>query len=249
MKRSQHNVQSYVYKKYAEINYSFLLDQRMKFISPYLTKKSKILELGCGEGLLSERIRQGFDADMYGIDISPSGITLAKNRGIHAQIADLNEDLPYKDSSFDMVISDQVLEHIFRTDHLLDEIYRVLKTGGIVITITPNLSFWLNRVLFLFGYYPVFLEASERSKMYGTKLLKRFINDSGSMGHIRIFNRVALEDILVSHNFQIHRTYGLPMSWGLPKTIKIFYDIIDKFFSFFPSLSRDLAVIAMKERT
>jgi SAM-dependent methyltransferase len=183
---------------------------------------------------------------MYGMDLSTTGVRIAKKRGIRARVADLNENFPYRGSSFDMIISDQVLEHVFRTDHLLDEIYRTLKPGGVVITITPNLSFWLNRVLFLFGFYPMFLEASERTKVYGLKLLKRFIVDKNSMGHVRLFNKATLKDIFESHGYDSIFIMGSPLSWVIPFPWKYIYDITDMFFSLFPSLSRDLIVIANK---
>ncbi|OGG11310.1 hypothetical protein A2Z00_02430 [Candidatus Gottesmanbacteria bacterium RBG_13_45_10] len=247
MKENRKILHSYKYNEHIPSHQAEYVESRLHYIRPYLTNVGKILELGCGEGLLSERIKRESACEFYGLDISPSGVRLAKKRGIIAQVADLNEDLPYLDNSFDMILSDQVLEHVFRTDHLFDEIYRILKPKGTVILITPNLSFWLNRALFPLGYYPIFSEASERSKMYGTKVLKRLIKDNSAVGHIRVFNQAALEDIFSAHNLQIKKMQGLPMSWGLPSTLRIFYDLIDRFFSLFPSLSRDVLVVAVKE--
>jgi len=248
MKFSKSYAKLYLYHEDSDIDYSASLNYRMQIIAPYLVSKGKILELGCGEGLLSQRIRKKTHADVFGIDISTSGVTLAKKRGIKATVADLNSILPFPDTYFDMILSDQVLEHVYNTDFLLSEIFRILKPGGSVIAITPNLSFWLNRILFIIGVYPVFLEAGERSKLYGTRFLKNYIQDKGAMGHIHIFNRHALEDIFRAHGFSITRVFGSPLSWNLPKFLQIPYNMADRFFSLFPSLARDIVIIAMKHK-
>lgn len=242
-------VLSYTYNKYGLNVSREYIESRLKFIRPYIKRNMKILELGCGDGLLGEVIKRKFDCELYGIDTSSSGVSLAKRRGIIAKIADLNEDLPYEDNTFDMIFSDQLLEHVYRTDHLLDEMHRILKPGGVVITITPNLSFWVNRILFPFGFYPMFLEASEKTKIYGLKSLKRFITDSKSMGHIRVFNKAALLDIFQNHNYFIAAIKGSSLSWILPSLLKHLYDHMDRFFALFPPLSRDIVVIAFKPKT
>jgi ubiquinone/menaquinone biosynthesis C-methylase UbiE len=219
---------------------------RMKYIRPYLRVGERILELGCGNGQLSEMMKKETGGEVYGIDISKSGVTLACRRGVLARIADLNKRLPYKNNYFDTIVSNQLLEHIYKTDHLLDEIYRVLKPGGICITITPNLSFWLNRILFVFGFYPIFLECSEKFKDYGMKSLIFLIKDKYAMGHVRIFNLSALEDIFQRHKFNIRTKKGLPLSWQLPSILNQIYRFVDRTFSLFPSLSRDILLVAEK---
>jgi len=245
---SNQYVQSYTYNVLSGNVDREYINKRLTYIRPNLKNVKKILELGCGDGLLAVEVKKESGCEVYGLDISRSGIALAKERGIHAQLADLNEDLPYKDATFDIIFSDQLLEHIFRTDHLLDEMYRVLKPNGVVITVTPNLSFWLNRILFLFGFYPMFLEVSENTKIYGLKSLKRFIIDKNSMGHIRVFNLEALKDIFQNHGFRLKMIHGDSLSWNLPSPFKQFYDLLDRFFSLFPSLSRDLIIEVNKPK-
>lgn len=243
---SSSRLRSYEYNHVDEPECETYIAGRMKKIRPYLRKVRTVLELGCGNGAFGARIKEETDADVYGIDISSSGVALSKKRGIKALVKDLNADLPYRDRMFDLVISDQVLEHVTMTDHLMDEIHRILKPGGYVITCTPNLSFWFNRVFFLFGLYPIFLEAGEKSKTYGMRFLTKYITDKEAMGHIRVFNTGALEDMCKAHHFTILDVYGMPLSWNLPMPLKMIYDTIDQFFSLFPSLARDSIVIAKK---
>lgn len=236
----------YVYANRDRVELTVPPEQRVKLFFPYIAGAKNILELGCGKGLLGEQIRKNTNAQVYGVDISMSGIELAKNRGILAKIADLNKRLPFSDNFFDVVLSDQLLEHIYKTDYLLDEVCRILRPGGIVITITPNLSFWLNRILFLIGIYPIFLETGERSKTYGMKFLKKYVHDTDSQGHIHVFNRHALEDMFCAHGFNIMRVYGSPFPWQIPKFFQMIYNAVDNFFALFPSLARDIVLVAVK---
>jgi len=89
---------------------------------------------------------------------------------------------------------------------------------------------------------------SENTKIYGLKSLKRFIIDKNSMGHIRVFNLEALKDIFQNHGFRLKMIHGDSLSWNLPSPFKQFYDLLDRFFSLFPSLSRDLIIEVNKPK-
>lgn len=66
----------------------------------------------------------------------------------------------------------------FDPDHMLDELYRVLKPKGICILITPNLAAWFNRFALPLGYQPGGLDASLR---YYVGKLKDFENHGGDI--------------------------------------------------------------------
>lgn len=101
-----------------------------------LPKGSKILDLGCGRGeFLKGFIRCGLNG--YGVDQS----ALAKSICPEAEIlqSDLeNEPLPYNDNSFDAIFSKSVLEHFYYPEKLVLDIYRIIKPGGLVITMVPD---------------------------------------------------------------------------------------------------------------
>lgn len=101
-----------------------------------LPKGNKILDLGCGRGeFLRGFIRCGLNG--YGVDQS----AIAKSVCPEAEIlqSDLeNEPLPYDDNSFDVVFSKSVLEHFYYPEKLVMEIYRIVKPGGLVITMVPD---------------------------------------------------------------------------------------------------------------
>ena len=106
------------------------------------TSSQMALEIGCGGGILSESIAKiGFSTT--GIDPSERAIECAGN---HSQgeglsityIKGCGEDLPFHDNSFDAVFCCDVLEHVRDLQKVIEEIARVLKTGGIFFYDTMN---------------------------------------------------------------------------------------------------------------
>lgn len=102
-----------------------------------LTKDKKILEIGSGTGAMVNYLsKQGYNA--IGTEVNEEFINFAKsNFGIN--IEKMSRDNPeFEDSSFDIVLSFDIFEHISNTDECLQEVKRVLKTGGYYLLATPS---------------------------------------------------------------------------------------------------------------
>ena len=91
----------------------------------------RVLEVGCGTGLLLERVRR-FAPQALGMDLSGGMLSRARARGLTVCRASAL-DLPYRDASFDLVYSFKVLPHIEALDRSLAEVARVLDPGGIAL--------------------------------------------------------------------------------------------------------------------
>jgi len=106
-------------------------------VSKYkLSKGCKILDLGCGRG---EFLRGFISCGLigYGVDSSNNAAPICPEAEILQ--SDLEKKpLPYEDCSFDFVFSKSVLEHFYYPEELVREICRVLKPGGLVITMVPD---------------------------------------------------------------------------------------------------------------
>ncbi|MBU0618898.1 class I SAM-dependent methyltransferase [Patescibacteria group bacterium] len=101
-----------------------------------IKKTDRVLDVGCGEGhllfLLSE-------ANKYGVDIEKTYLARAKAKNLQARFKPASaEDLPFKNSFFDLVCCTEVIEHINRPKQCLREVQRVLKPGGYCLFSTYN---------------------------------------------------------------------------------------------------------------
>lgn len=92
-----------------------------------------MLDAGVGLGAL---LRAFPDNARYGVDVSLDYLERTKEAGIEVSMAKL-EELPYKDSSFDLVLSTDVLEHVVDFYAASREIVRVLKSGGYLVIRVP----------------------------------------------------------------------------------------------------------------
>ncbi|KKQ49407.1 MAG: hypothetical protein US75_C0002G0015 [Candidatus Woesebacteria bacterium GW2011_GWC1_38_13] len=231
--------------KARDVFYRYIIDS----VNRYFYRNLKnILDVGCGDGTLSVMLREETHAEVFGCDISIRELKLAKTKGIKTKHCDLNKHFPYQTNTFDMVFSNQVIEHIIDPDHFLSECRRILKRNGRLIITTPNLTAWYNRILFIFGVYPLFLEASMRDKTVGTKFMKRFAAQQQGVGHMKVLTAEVLRDLLELNHFDIEyitalkRTLFGNLSW-FPKLL---FQSIDTFFSKSTELGSDVLVVAKK---
>lgn len=221
---------------------------RLKIFESFLKDHNydKVLDAGCGDGGLAKLIKEKWKCDVYGADISRKGIILANNSGVKAKVANLSEKIPFSDNFFDLVIANEIIEHLINPDIFLEEIRRILKPGGSLILTTPNLSFWLNRFLFLFGIYPLFLEASTEVKV-GLGKISSF-SSGHPVGHLHVFNLPAIIELLRLKQFTIEKVKGLPVAFGarnLSLLTKI-YTFLDSLFSRIVNVSPDILIIVKK---
>ena len=102
-------------------------DLQVDLLWPHI-QNQEVLEVGCGTGLLLERIAEGARR-AQGIDISPGMLELARQRGLSVDEGSATA-LPYEDESFDVVYSFKVLAHVRDIETAVAECRRVVKPGG-----------------------------------------------------------------------------------------------------------------------
>jgi len=99
-----------------------------------LTKRRRILDIGCADGYVTAQIAAGTKGEVTGIDIVPERIEKARNGhpDIDFRTADAH-DLPFADGAFDAVVTNFTLMWAKRPDRVLAEAVRVLKPGGALL--------------------------------------------------------------------------------------------------------------------
>lgn len=90
--------------------------------------KGKVLDLGCGTGLLADFLK----VPLFGCDISFEMLRKAKARGVMAVQADL-DTIPFKPETFNSVISFTSLQNLPKIDLALKEIKRISKSNSIIV--------------------------------------------------------------------------------------------------------------------
>jgi SAM-dependent methyltransferase len=107
------------------------------WIRQYTKPSTRLLNLGTGPPT-SNKIRQfkGEVAEVVGADIDP---IVLENSELDSAVVIENGRIPLPDSSFDIVLSDYVLEHVENPAQYLTEVSRILRPGGSFFFRTPNL--------------------------------------------------------------------------------------------------------------
>lgn len=123
----------------------------MQLIEKY--KPKRILDLGCGNGVLTKKIADA-GYDIVGVDPSESGIAEAKRMhpGVEFKVCGVYDDPEHYDlGDFDLVVSEEVIEHLYYPDKLLHFSKKVLRPNGKIIITTPYYGYLRNLALAVFN--------------------------------------------------------------------------------------------------
>lgn len=173
-----HNHPCYLHKKKSIM----ASPEKAKRITKILSKigdirSSRILDVGCGVGGVTVNLRKNCQ-ETVGLDLNRKAIRVAKilahrKRSDTVFIVGSGLNLPFKEASFDIVVYNHVIEHVSNPERSLSEIWRVLKSEGLLYLATQN-KFWPiephYRLLFL-SFLPkslanVYVKITKRANNY-----------------------------------------------------------------------------------
>ena len=121
---------SYVWREGQQRRYEMVLDAAGKRI------QGRVLVDGCGVGMYLDHLGK-FTDDIIGLDIEFERLEEAK--ALSPKVVNgVGESLPFPKSSFDLILSHEVLEHVQDDQAAIDEIIRTLKPGGRLALFCPN---------------------------------------------------------------------------------------------------------------
>jgi methionine biosynthesis protein MetW len=173
----------------------------------------RVLDLGCGDGRTTVALCASIHAtSIRGVERHLETAEAARRLGIDVVDADLDEVLPFEDASFDVVISNQVIEHLSDTDTFVEQIHRVLVPGGDAVVSTENLASWHNIVALVLGFAPFStINYSDRIYPLGNPLSihggeSLMLHDG--MVHRRIFTTTSLRALFSGHGFHVRGIHG-----------------------------------------
>ena len=149
-----------------------------EFAKDKVSENSSVLEVGCGEGYGTKLLSQSVEK-IIGLDVDKNTIAHSSAKYGAENCLFKTYDgvkIPYDDSTFDTVVSFQVMEHIQDDINYVSEIYRVLKRNGVFILTTPNRTNRLkpgqkpwNR-FHIREYYPEELQKILNNKFYDVEI-------------------------------------------------------------------------------
>lgn len=190
MEKSQYNVMS-------EVEDSHFWYKGMRLITNSIlksilkSKKINILDAGCGTGG-NLRFLNTYGS-VQGIDISDYAIKLAKEKGIHNIKKGSIDKIPFADKSFDLVTCFDVLgQKQVNEDRAINEIYRVLKSGGFLLLRVAAYD-WL------IGNHDIHVQSSRRyTKRRLAKLLlsKKLIPIKKTYANTILFPLIAMKRLV-----------------------------------------------------
>lgn len=159
----------------------------------------KILDIGCGNGFTAFRLASlGFN--VTGMDASEDGIRIAQEEytWVRFEVASVYHNISSMANNFDVVISSEVIEHLFLPRALVENANTALKPGGMLIITTPYHGYLKNFALSIFNKWD----------------LHHTVDWEG--GHIKFFSEKTLADLLnVSGfiNISFHNVGRIPWLW------------------------------------
>lgn len=126
----------------------------LQLIYDWIPEKSRVLDLGCGDGALLAALVENKQCSGYGVEIDTEGVLASMARGINVIQADLEQGLQDFDAdSFDILVLSQTIQAMQNTENILRDLTRVAKQA---IVSFPNFGYWRNRVqIGLGGHMPV----------------------------------------------------------------------------------------------
>jgi len=172
--------------------------------------KAKVVDLGCGNGEFTLRAKEKIGCnEIIGVDADEERLNEAEKKGIIVVNHDLNDTLPFRDNSFDVIICNQVIEHLYYPVKFMREVYRILKPKGYAVISTENLASWDNIFALLLGYTPFSMEFDSGLYKIGNPLSsheKRGIKEP--FPHVRVFAWKGLIELSKFVGFKIERAIG-----------------------------------------
>lgn len=172
-----------------------------------------LLDVGCEDGVWTEKVRRqiGIPAgQVLALELVPELAAVARRRGFDVRVGDVDAAWPFEDGSVDVVHANQVIEHVTRLDHFVQEVGRVLASQGVGVVCTENLASWHNIAALVFGFQPFSLTNISRKRPIGNPfaLHKGEAPIGDSFHHVHVMTLTALRDLFVAHGLTVEETWG-----------------------------------------
>jgi len=201
--------------------------------------QERFLDCGCGGGHEIARISQLLGREpihFTGIEWNDHALEVARGRGYTVLKGDLNDKLPIESESQDCVYALSLLEHLLMPCAFLKECYRVLRPGGRLVVLTPNISTYFTAVLILAGRMPSSGPHPDSNALIASEELVRVTKlehadveqDSPEHRHLVVFSFLALRKFLRLAGFNVEKNRGFGL-YPLPNFVQPAFERLDPY--------------------
>ena len=175
------------------------MKKEFQIISELVKNNSRVLDVGCGDGILMKYLKENKNVDSRVLEISKEKVQMCIAEGLSVIEGNAEDDLKqFPDLSFEYAILGQTLQAFYKPEKVIDDLLRVSKKA--IITI-PNFGYWKIRIhLLLKGTMPV--NKHLPNEWYNTPNLhmctiKDFVNFCDKK-NINLFRSIALHEETVT---------------------------------------------------
>jgi SAM-dependent methyltransferase len=177
-------------------------------IAQCVGRGASLLDCGASDGSVFDVLagRCGIAREQYqGIEWHAPSAAAGRARGLNIVQGDLNKGLPQQEGSFSCVYALSVLEHLLNPCRFLAHCHRVLRPGGRLVLLTPNISTYFTAALILSGRMPssgphpdsnALLQREELFKVSSEELQHDAEDDTPVHRHLIVFSYRVLRDYL-----------------------------------------------------
>ena len=120
------------------------MKKEFQIISELVKNNSRVLDVGCGDGILMKYLKENKNVDSRGLEISKEKVQMCIAEGLSVIEGNAEDDLKqFPDLSFEYAILGQTLQAFYKPEKVIDDLLRVSKKA--IITI-PNFGYWKIRI-------------------------------------------------------------------------------------------------------
>ncbi len=165
--------------------------QLAKQIEKFTDHESKMLDVGCASGGFLSYLKERGYFNLFGIDTTENYIIEAgKNNNLVLKLGSA-ENIPFENNFFDVIIIDQVLEHLVNPGKFFQEASKILKSGGLIFIGLPDASQYDKYYIFDFYWFLLrehlqhfdLHHLNEVAGNYGFELVEHNLNESPMMSN------------------------------------------------------------------
>jgi 2-polyprenyl-3-methyl-5-hydroxy-6-metoxy-1,4-benzoquinol methylase len=209
-------------------------------IASSIRPNSALLDCGANNGWTFEFISKRCDVttdQYYGIEWNACCVEEGRTRGLNITHGDLNEGIFHKSETFSHVYALSVLEHLLNPCRFMKDCHRVLRPGGYLVLLTPNISTYFTAILILRGKMPSsgphpdsneLLKAEEIYKVSNQDLKADTEDNTPVHRHLVVFSFRVLRNYLRMIGFSSVAGYGFGL-YPFPNFMQPFLERLDPY--------------------